>query len=66
MTDTMSDEELESDRERTFRHRLAQLAKLGFAEEQAFELAQANVDWHEAERMLRDGCSHSNVIRILL
>ncbi len=67
----MSDDEkdvsdFDSEDARVFRWRLARFEQLGFLEDEAAELAGAEVDWREARRMIADGCTRQNVMLILL
>lgn len=39
---------------------------LKFNEWQSASLAEAAVDWHEAERLLKRGCPHELVVDLLL
>ena len=39
--------------------------RIGFNEWQAAELADLGIDWHDAERLLKRGCSHEHAIDIL-
>lgn len=43
-----------------------QLRLLGFNEYQAFELVMRGVDWHDAQRLLRKGCTPEQAILILI
>lgn len=61
-----TEDDFDSEDSRLFRHRLHHFERLGFREDEAAELAQADVDWREAARMIADGCTRRNVIRILL
>lgn len=61
-----TEDDLDSEDARLFRHRLHRFEQLGFLEDEAAELAAADVDWREAGRMIADGCTRQNVLRILL
>lgn len=39
--------------------------ELGFERHQAEILELARADWHEAEALLRQGCSHEHAIELL-
>lgn len=52
--------------ERVLDWRTARLEELGIPEQDAFLLAAlCDVDWHEAERLIVQGCPPGLVIRIL-
>jgi len=57
---------LEDERRRVFDHRLEQFLTLGFPYEESRDLAYADVDWHEIEQMLKNGCTHELVLQIRL
>jgi hypothetical protein len=40
--------------------------ELGFNVRQSAELAERNADWHEADRLLADGCPLETALDILL
>ena len=40
--------------------------ELGFNVRQSAELAEVNADWHEADRLLQDGCPLETCLDILL
>jgi len=61
-----TEDDFDSEDARLFRHRLHRFEQLGFLEDEAAELAAADVDWREAARMITDGCTRANVLRILL
>jgi hypothetical protein len=42
------------------------LVRLGFDELAAARLVDAHVDWHEAEKLLEQGCSEERAVEILL
>jgi hypothetical protein len=47
--------------------RLEQFAENGFDPKTSVRLARRlDIDWHKAVRMLDDGCSHEQVLEILL
>lgn len=52
-------EQLLSYREQMFR-------ELGFNQWQAVSLAEANCDWHDADKLLGKGCPHETVLDLLL
>ena len=42
------------------------LVRLGFDERTAARLVDAHVDWHEAKKLLEQGCSEERAVEILL
>ena len=58
------DLELRED-ERIEMWRQEQLARLAFNETEIESLLEARADYHEAARLLRQGCPHSRVVEIL-
>jgi hypothetical protein len=42
------------------------LVRLGFDELRAARLVDAHVDWHEAKKLLEQGCSEERAVEILL
>jgi hypothetical protein len=52
--------------ERLFAFRLERFKGLGFNEYQAFTLAEAHVDWHDAERLRRGKCPTDVAVDILI
>lgn len=61
-----TEDDFDSEDARMFRHRLHKFEQLGFREDEAAELADADINWREAARMITDGCTRANVLRILL
>ena len=57
---------LEDECERLFEFRRARFESLGLNEFQAFALADAHVDWHDAERLIKSGCPADVAVDILL
>jgi hypothetical protein len=47
------------------RWRRRRLRDLGFAEDEIRCLIEARADWHEAERLLLQGCPHHLIVRLL-
>lgn len=45
--------------------RVEQFANLGFSFDDAHILGEHKVDWHEAERLLKAGCTHELAVQIL-
>ena len=46
--------------------RFNNLVRLGFDKLTATRLVDAHVDWHEAEKLLEQGCSEERAVEILL
>jgi len=46
--------------------RFDNLVRLGFDKLTAARLVDAHVDWHEAEKLLEQGCSEERAVEILL
>jgi hypothetical protein len=51
--------------ERIEEWRILQFASMGFSAAEVITLMEFNIDYHDAALLLRGGCSHSTVIRIL-
>jgi hypothetical protein len=52
--------------ERLLSYREEMFGKLGFNSFQGAALADANVDWHDADKLLKSGCSHETAVDLLL
>ena len=52
--------------DRVWDHVVKQMESLGFNPVQAISLADAGVDWHEAQRLLNKGCPHERAMHILI
>jgi hypothetical protein len=46
-------------------YKLGQYDRLGFSFEDALEAVEKGIDWHDAERLLRRGCSPELALAIL-
>lgn len=56
--------EFESEEVKRARWRCERFEELGFGEV-SLSLTQADVNWHEAERLLAAGATHAQVLRLL-
>lgn len=56
----------DSEDARVLRWRIHALERMGWSEQHAVELAKAGVDYHVVQRMLDQGATPSDVLRILL
>ena len=57
---------VEDEYERLFAFRQGRFRELGFNPFQALALAEAHVDWHDAERLIKRKCSPDVAVDILL
>lgn len=56
----------ELEREQRASWNRARFEELGFQNEIADLLVDARTDWHDADRLLKQGCTHDLVLRLLL
>lgn len=52
--------------DRVLSHVEEMFRQLGFNEFQAIAFADARADWHRADNLIKNGCSHELVVEILL